>query len=77
VVSAIYSLSRIPACREQLMSASVDRLLLKLSQGDSAKVKTNCSRALKNLSSDASETIEEGAVAALIAMSLEVSGNKV
>ena len=54
------------------MNAAVDRLLLKLSQGDSAKVKSNCSRALKNLSSDASETIEEGAVAALIAMSLEV-----
>jgi len=54
------------------MQAAVDRLLLKLSQGESPKVKNNCSRALKNLSSDASETIEEGAVAALIAMSLEV-----
>ena len=72
VVSSVYSLSKIPAFREQLVCAGVDRLLLKLSQGDSDKVKANVSRALKNLSSDASENIEEGAVAALIAMSLEV-----
>lgn len=71
VVAAIYALSKIPSCREELMVAAVDRILLKLSQGDSAKVKASCSQALKNLSSDATETIEEGAISALIAMSLE------
>lgn len=71
IVHAIYSLSKIPATRQQLLDADADRILLKLSQSEDAKLKANCSRSLKNLSSDASETIEEGAVAALIAMSLE------
>jgi len=38
---------------------------------DDDKIKANCARALKNLTSDSTEAIEEGAVAALIAMSLE------
>ena len=45
--------------------------LLKLSQNDDLRVKANCARTLKNLSSDSSEALEEGAVANLIAMSLE------
>lgn len=61
-----------PSSRLSLLEAGADRILLKLSQTENAKLKANCSRSLKNLSSDASETIEEGAVAALIAMSLEV-----
>jgi len=77
VVHAIYSLSKIPASRQQLLDVDADRILFKLSQSEDAKLKANCSRSLKNLSSDASETIEEGAVAALIAMSLEgKAGNK-
>jgi hypothetical protein len=47
-------------------------MLLKLSQGHSSKIKANCTNALKNLSSDAAEAIDEGTVAALIAISLEV-----
>lgn len=77
LVHAIYSLSKIPSSRQQLLDVDADRILLKLSQSENAKLKANCSRSLKNLSSDAAETIEEGAVAALIAMSLEgKAGNK-
>lgn len=61
-----------PSSRQGLLDAGADRILLKLSQTENQKLKANCSRSLKNLSSDATETIEEGAVAALIAMSLEV-----
>eukprot|EP00602_Paraphysomonas_sp_CaronLab_P010685 CAMPEP_0185036964 /NCGR_PEP_ID=MMETSP1103-20130426/30746_1 /TAXON_ID=36769 /ORGANISM="Paraphysomonas bandaiensis, Strain Caron Lab Isolate" /LENGTH=1556 /DNA_ID=CAMNT_0027574739 /DNA_START=14 /DNA_END=4684 /DNA_ORIENTATION=- len=77
IVHVIYSLSKMPSSRQFLLEAGADRILLKLSQSDNVKLKANCSRSLKNLSSDASETIEEGAVAALIAMSLEgKSSNK-
>lgn len=66
-----------PSSRQGLLDAGADRILLKISQTENTKLKANCSKCLKNLSSDASETIEEGAVAALIAMSLEgKSGNK-
>jgi hypothetical protein len=61
-----------PSSRQGLLDAGADRILLKISQTENPKLKANCSRSLKNLSSDATETIEEGAVAALIAMSLEV-----
>lgn len=46
---------------------------------DDDKLKANCARALKNMTSDSTEAIEEGAVAALIAMSLEgkAKNNKV
>jgi hypothetical protein len=37
-----------------------------------SEIRSNCTRTLKNLSTDAVEAIEEGTVAALIAMSLEV-----
>lgn len=77
IVHVVYSLSKMPSSRLSLLEAGADRILLKLSQTENPKLKANCSRSLKNLSSDASETIEEGAVAALIAMSLEgKSGNK-
>jgi uncharacterized secreted protein with C-terminal beta-propeller domain len=61
-----------PSSRQGLLDAGADRILFKISQTENPKLKANCSRSLKNLSSDATETIEEGAVAALIAMSLEV-----
>lgn len=75
LVHAMYSLSKLPSTREQLLNSGCERILLKLSQTDSLKLKTICSKCLKNLSSDSSETIEEGAVAALIAMSLEVGSD--
>ena len=72
VVLSVFNLTKLPPCRALLTSASVDRMLLKLSQGNSPKIKANCTNALKNLSSDAAEAIDEGTVAALIAISLEV-----
>jgi hypothetical protein len=72
IVHVAYSLSKMPSSRQGLLDAGADRILLKISQTENPKLKANCSRSLKNLSSDATETIEEGAVAALIAMSLEV-----
>lgn len=61
-------------CREMLSASPVnaDMALIRLSQGDSARLKANCARTLKNLTSDVNEAIGEGDVAALIAMSLEV-----
>jgi hypothetical protein len=50
----------------------MDRILVQLSGAESAKIKANVNRAYKNLHSDVNEAIEEGAVATLIAMSLEV-----
>ena len=75
VVLAIYGFSKINACREFLMAPpfQVDRLINKLSLLESPKIKANCGRAYKNFNSDLNEAIEEGAVASLIAMSLEVS----
>ena len=45
--------------------------LLKLTQSEDPKIKANCARTLKNMTSDSTEALEEGAVANLIAMSLE------
>jgi hypothetical protein len=76
-VSMLYAMTKMPICREFLTSAekglTADMHLMRLSQLDNPRLKSNCARTLKNLASDASEAIEEGAVAALIAMSLEVS----
>lgn len=68
-------MSKLPKCREFLTSSpiSMDAHLIALSQKtESSKVRHNCARVLKNLTADSSEAIEEGAVAALIAISLEV-----
>lgn len=64
-----------PSSRQFLVEADADRILLKLSHIDNPKLQTNCSRSRKNLSSDAAETIEVGAVQSLIAMSLEGKSN--
>lgn len=74
-VIAIFAMSKVSASRDFLTSPpiQIDRLLIQLSGVDSAKIKANINRAYKNLNSDLNEAIEEGAVANLIAMSLEVS----
>ena len=74
-VSVIYSMAKMSSCRLFLSSSPVnaDAHLIKLSQHDNPRLKSNIARTIKNLVSDANEAIEEGAVAALIAMSLEVS----
>jgi hypothetical protein len=63
-----------PAARNVLQDAKVDKFLQKLLSSQNSKTKTLSGSALKNLSSDVNETIEEGAVAALIAQSLEGKG---
>jgi hypothetical protein len=75
LVLAIYGMSKVASCRDYLLSShlQMDRILIQLSGSDSAKIKANVNRAYKNLHSDVNEAIEEGAVATLIAMSLEVS----
>jgi len=72
-ISAVYAMSKLPAIREQMSRAPInlDAIILRLSMSGSDKIKANCQRALKNLTSDSNEAIEEGAVSALIAMSLE------
>jgi hypothetical protein len=76
LVLAIYGFSKINSCREFLMAPpfQIDRVINKLSMMDNPKIKANCGRAYKNFNSDVNEAIEEGAVASLIAMSLEVRG---
>ena len=74
LVLAIYGFSKINSCREFLMAPpfQIDRIINRLSMMDNPKIKANCGRAYKNFNSDVNEAIEEGAVASLIAMSLEV-----
>jgi hypothetical protein len=76
IINSIYSLSKLPSAREYLLSNGAERILSKIAQIDNAKLKNLASKTLKNLSADVSETIEEGAVASLIAMSLEVMLNE-
>ncbi len=73
LVIAMYAISKVATAREFLTGPSVqlDRVLIQLSGSESAKIKANVNRAYKNLNADLNEAIEEGAVANLIAMSLE------
>ncbi len=72
-VSCIYVLSKIPETRDWLTQSPInaDQTLLIHANSDDAKLKANVSRTMKNLASDGNEAIEEGTVAALIAISLE------
>eukprot|EP01035_Chromulina_nebulosa_P020117 gene20117-26123_t len=72
-ISALYGMSRMPKCREFLSvpPLNIDATLIALSHTESNNIKRNIARVLKNLSADSNEAIEEGAVAALIAISLE------
>jgi len=64
-------LSRCTAqAREELASAGLVPLLIRLSRHGDKKVASSCSEALKNLSSGGSGGIEEGTVSTLIAMTL-------
>ena len=74
-ILVIYSLSKVTACKEKLLAAPIyiDRTLNKFSSTENTKIKSNISRVIKSLNSDLEEAIEEGTVATLIAMSLEVS----
>ena len=73
-ISAIFAISKLPKCRDLLTTApiSVESHIIALSNSESSKIKHNCARVLKNLTADSAEAIEEGTVATLIALSLEV-----
>ena len=73
-ITCIYLLSRRGDCVDFLVDSPLhtDMILLKLSKSEDSMIRANCSRALKNMTSDSSEALEIGAVASLIAMSLEV-----
>ena len=72
-LSAIYSMSKVSQLQEMLVAGvvNIDAVLMKLNNTGSARVKAKCNRILKNITSESSEAIEEGAVATLIASSLE------
>jgi hypothetical protein len=73
-ISACFALSKIPKCRELMTSSAIplDTYLIAISnKSENTKLRHNCARVLKNFASDSSEAIEEGAVAALIALSLD------
>jgi hypothetical protein len=58
-VSCVFVLSKRAHCRDFLTDAPLhlDMHLLKLSQSDDPKIKANCARTLKNMTSDSSEVI--------------------
>jgi hypothetical protein len=70
-VSSIYSLSKIPKCRDQFLAAKVDTIIMAIPVQDNPSLKNNVARTLKNLASEAAESLEEGTISSLIAMSLE------
>lgn len=75
VVLSLYQISKLPAGRMLLSGppTHIDMKIMTLLKTCSPKIKSSCSKVLKNLSSDNSEEIEAGAVAALIALSFEVN----
>ena len=70
-VSAVYALSKIPRARDISLQVGVDAELEKIPVNDNPEMKSNVSRTIKNLSSEAAEALEEGTITSLIAMSLE------
>jgi hypothetical protein len=70
-ISCAYSMSKIPLARDLMMRANIENILTKIPVVDKPEIKANISRTVKNLASEAGESIEEGTVSSLIAMSLE------
>lgn len=78
VINALYFISKNSTGRALLSGppANIDMKLMTLLKKCSSGMRACCSRVLKNLSSDASEELEDGAVAALIALSFDSKINK-
>ena len=78
VINALYFISKNSAGRALLSGppSNIDMKLMTLLKVCSAGMRACCSRVLKNLSSEASDELEEGAVAALIALSFDNKMNK-
>ena len=71
-ISAFWALTKLPSSRDYLEDpVNLNDYVLQLAKTENPKLKANVARLLKNLQSDINEAIEEGAVAALIAISLE------
>lgn len=68
-------MSKISSCRGMLDNEpfNFDKLLTKYCNDEDFSIKSNVGRIQKNLSSDVAEAIEEGTVASLIQLSLEVN----
>jgi hypothetical protein len=73
-VLAFFAIAKVASCREFMMlpPLSIDRVLTQIGNTEHARIKANAARAYKTLNTDVNEAIEEGAVATLIAMSIEV-----
>ncbi len=72
-VSVIYAMTKYPVTRGFLADdpINLDTFLNGINTEEDAKMKANVHRAIKNLTADSNEAIEEGVVASLIAISLE------
>ena len=72
-ITSLYLLSQRADCIAILAEPALqsDMHILRLSKSDDKKIQANCIRTLKNMSSDSSETIAEGAVASLLSMYFE------
>ena len=77
IIASLFFISKFPVGRALLSGPPfhIDMKLMTLLKTCSTRLKVNCSKVLRNLSSDAAEDIEAGAVAALIALSFEVIYN--
>jgi hypothetical protein len=80
-VTVVYTMARQATARDMLsnnpVNANAHLLSISEKYGDNVKLQANCARTLKNLNSDANDALEEGAVKALISMSLEGKRTKV
>jgi hypothetical protein len=69
--ATVLMLSRSPECRVRMQQASLVPILIKLSKSKNPKICDSASQALNCLSENSTEGIEEGTVAALIAIALD------
>ncbi len=71
-ISCIFAMAKVASCRDWLtVQCGADAYVLRISQIEAVKLKANCARTLKNLTTENNDALEEGAVSTLIAMSLE------
>ncbi|GMH51099.1 hypothetical protein TrST_g8590 [Triparma strigata] len=74
---ALFMLSKSEKSRNLLVDAGLPAALVKLCRSDNEDIRGSASQALKNLSSEGGDGLEEGTVSALIAMSEGNSDNSV
>jgi len=72
-ITCLYLLSQRADCVEFLADPALqaDIYLLKLSKSEDIRIRANCARTLKNMTSDSSETVPDGAIASLLSMYFE------